>query len=70
MQQYRKLLISIPTTLYQASTIFFNSLPTLKNGNLFGFTSTAFPVLGFLPYRWSGFLGQGTGIHKWEVALG
>jgi integrase len=20
--------------------------------------------------RWSGFLGQGTGIHKWEVALG
>jgi hypothetical protein len=33
----------------RSSTIFFNSLPTLKKGNFFGFTSTAFSVWGFFP---------------------
>lgn len=32
-----------------AHTISLNSLPTLKTGNLFGFTSTLSPVFGFLP---------------------
>jgi hypothetical protein len=34
---------------YLSSTIFFNSLPTLKYGHFFGFTDTVFPVFGFLP---------------------
>lgn len=35
--------------LYQPSTFFFNSFPTLKNGSLFGRTPIFPPVFGFLP---------------------
>jgi hypothetical protein len=42
--------ININTDIfYQLSTLFFNSVPTLKNGNLFGFTAVLSPVFGFLP---------------------
>ena len=34
---------------YLRLTLFFSSLPVLKKGNFFSFTSVFTPVLGFLP---------------------